>query len=79
MTGITLNSNHPLNVVLTYDPATTLHFSITDTVTTNNFTTSWAVNIPSIVGGNTAYLGFTGGTGGATCLMEVEAITHSSP
>jgi hypothetical protein len=29
----------------------------------NTFTTSFTINIPSIVGGNSAFIGFTGGMG----------------
>jgi len=29
------------------------------------------VNIPGTVGGNTAYVGFTGGSGGATATQEI--------
>jgi len=47
---------------MTYD-GTKLTMTITDTVTNATFTTSWTINIPAIVGGNTAYVGFTGGTG----------------
>ncbi len=62
--GVNLLSGHPFNVHMAYD-GTTLTMTISDTTNTaQTFTTSWPVNIPAIVGGNTAYVGFTGATGG---------------
>ena len=48
---------------LTYNGAT-LTVVITDTVTNATATQTYTVNIPAIVGGETAYVGFTGGSGG---------------
>jgi len=73
--GVSLHSGHPLNVALAYD-GTTLKMSITDTTTNASYSTSWAVNIPAIVAGNTAYVGFTGATGGLTALQNVTAWTY---
>lgn len=61
LTGLTLSNGHVFNVVLTYN-GTTLTVSVTDATTLVNFTTSFTVNIPSVVGANTAYVGFTAGT-----------------
>ena len=41
----------------------TLKLKLLDLVTNKTFTFSQAINIPQIVGANTAYVGFTGGTG----------------
>jgi hypothetical protein len=46
---------------LTYDGAT-LTLTLTDTVTNATFTASHAIDIPSTVGSNTAFVGFTVGT-----------------
>jgi LysM repeat protein len=62
-TGIDLHSDDTMDVHLAYNGAI-LSMTITDMVTGAAYSTSWTVNIPSIVGGNTAYVGFTGGTGG---------------
>jgi hypothetical protein len=75
--GVNLNSGHPLNVSLTYN-GTTLAMTITDTVTGGVFSNSWTVNIPSTVGGNTAYIGFTGSTGGQVANQNVLAWTYSN-
>jgi hypothetical protein len=68
--GVNLHSGDTMSVQMTYN-GTTLTMTISDTVTRKSFTYSWAVNIPSVVGGNTAYIGFTGGTGGETAIQDV--------
>jgi len=76
--GVSLLSGDIFNVHMTYD-GSTLTMKITDA---NNpsltFSTSWAINIPSTVGGNTAYVGFTGGTGGLTAIQEILNWTYVS-
>jgi hypothetical protein len=52
--------------------------TITDTKTSASFSKSWAINIPSTVGGNTAYVGFTAGTGGLTAQQSVTAWTYAN-
>jgi Bacterial lectin/Legume lectin domain/Chitobiase/beta-hexosaminidase C-terminal domain len=69
-TGINLHSGDPFNALITYDGAT-LTVLITDKVTNASATQSYTVNIPSIVGGTTAYVGFTGASGGATAVQEI--------
>jgi hypothetical protein len=68
--GVKLRSGDPMAATLTYD-GTTLSLTLRDTVTQRVFSTNWAVNIPQVVGGSTAYVGFTGGTGGATAVQQV--------
>ena len=62
--GVDLHSGHVFNVHVTYD-GTALAMTITDASTKQSFTTSWKIDIPGTVGGTTAYVGFTGGTGSA--------------
>jgi hypothetical protein len=69
-TGINLHSGDTFNVTLTYN-GTTLTVVITDLVTHAAATQTYAVNIPAIVGGSTAYVGFTGGTGGQAAIQEI--------
>jgi hypothetical protein len=77
--AVNLHSGDVFNVHMTYD-GTTLAMTITDANTpAQKFSTSWAINIPSTVGGNTAFVGFTGGTGGLTAIQEVMAWTYTSP
>ena len=66
-----LKSQHPFTATMTYD-GTTLSVTIKDTVTGSSVTNSYPVDIPSHVGGNTAYVGFTAGTGGTTAVQDVE-------
>jgi hypothetical protein len=68
--GINLHSGNIMRAHVTYD-GTTLVLTISDTVTGAEFTNSWAINIPTTIGSNTAYAGFTGGTGGATAVQDV--------
>ena len=76
-TGIDLHSGDTMAVQLVYD-GTTLTMTITDTVTQATYTTSFTINIPSTVGGNTAYVGFTGGTGSATANQAILAWTYGN-
>jgi hypothetical protein len=76
--GIKLHSGDTFKVQLNYDGAN-LSFTITDTVTAATFTTAFPVNISGTVGGTTAYVGFTGGTGGATAIQQILQWTYNTP
>src|SRR5262249_42904727 len=67
---INLASGHPLRVSFTYD-GTTLREDIQDTVTSQQFTHSYPLNLAQVIGGNSAYVGFTAGTGGATSTQDI--------
>jgi hypothetical protein len=75
--GVNLHSGDIFQVHMTYD-GTTLTMTITDTVTNATFTASWTINIPGTVGGNTALVGFTAGTGGQTAKQEIITWTYGS-
>jgi hypothetical protein len=61
---------------ITYD-GTTLTLKITSLgQSSHTFTHSWAVDIPAAVGGTTAYVGFTAGTGGMTSQDSVVSWTY---
>ncbi|MGB8887480.1 MAG: chitobiase/beta-hexosaminidase C-terminal domain-containing protein [Candidatus Korobacteraceae bacterium] len=68
--GVNLHSGDIFDVWMTYD-GTTLTMQITDTMTQATFTASWTIDIPSTIGGNTAYVGFTGATGGSSSTQEI--------
>ncbi len=71
LTGhVDLHSGHVFAVHMGYDGAT-LAVTITDTVTGQSFTSDYIVNVPFIVGGNTAYVGFTGSTGGLAATQKI--------
>jgi Legume lectin domain/Chitobiase/beta-hexosaminidase C-terminal domain len=76
-TGFSFGSGHPFNVALSYN-GTTLSMTMTDTVTKATFSKSWAINIPTTVGGSTAYVGFTGSTGGLVANQDVLSWTYST-
>src|SRR5207302_8267855 len=69
-TGINLHSGHVFNVVMTYDGAT-LKVIITDSVTQATATQAYTLDIPTIVGGSTAFAGFTGGTGAQAAILNI--------
>jgi hypothetical protein len=75
--GIQLNSGDSIRAHLTYD-GTNLSMTLTDSVTNKTFTLTQAINIPQVVGSNTAYVGFTGGTGGLTASQKILTWTYAS-
>jgi hypothetical protein len=78
LTGINLGSGDPLQITLAYN-GTTLTETVRDTVTSATFTHDYLVNIPQTIGSSTAYVGFTGGTGGETSVQDVLAWTGQFP
>jgi hypothetical protein len=76
--GVNLHSGDTMAVQLVYN-GTTLTMTIIDTVTKASFTTSWTINIPSTIGSNTAYVGFTGGTGYSTAVQKILTWTYTTP
>ncbi len=76
-TGVVLASGHEIHAQIVYD-GTNLTLTLTDTVTSATATEAYPVNIPSIVGGNTAYVGFTGGSGGAGATQNILDWTYTS-
>jgi len=74
---VILNNGDTMTVHITYD-GTTLTMTITDYSVNATFTTSWPINIPQAIGSNTAYVGFTGGTGGLTASQKIETWTFAS-
>ncbi len=67
---VNLRSQNPKRIDLTYD-GTTLRETITDLFTMQTFATSYTVDIGSKVGSDTAFVGFTGGTGGLFSLQDI--------
>jgi hypothetical protein len=75
--GIELGSGDSIEAQVTYT-GLTLTLKLTDLVTNKTFTLSQAINIPSIVGANTAYVGFTGGTGGLSSSQKLISWTYAT-
>jgi hypothetical protein len=76
-TGVNLQSGDVFNVAVTYN-GKTLTVTITDTQTKATATQSYVVNIPKIVGGNQAFVGFTGGTGADSSVQNILSFAFPS-
>jgi hypothetical protein len=69
--GVSLLSGDVFNVHMTYD-GSTLTMTVTDaTNSSQSFTASWPINIPSTIGSSGAYVGFTAGTGGLSAIQDI--------
>jgi hypothetical protein len=75
--GIELDNGDTIAAHITYN-GTTLTMTLTDDVLNTSVTKSWTVNIPGTIGSNTAYVGFTGGTGGLSSSQKIETWTLES-
>jgi hypothetical protein len=76
--GVTLRSGDVMNVQLSYN-GTTLTLTIKNaSILEESFTTSWTVDIPTTVRGNTALVGFTAGSGGRTAIQDILSWTYST-
>jgi len=68
--GIDLHSGHNFRVSIAYAGGT-LYVTIRDLVSNVMAQQSYAVDIASVVGGNTAFVGFTGATGTQTATQDI--------
>ncbi len=75
-TGLDLHSGHPFEGRLNYN-GTLLTLSLTDITTKINWKHSWPIDIPSTVGGQFAYVGFTGATGGQSSTQQISRWTFT--
>ena len=76
-TFVNLHTGDVFLVVLQYDGAT-LQETVTDTVSHASFSHNYSINIPSTIGANSAYIGFTGGTGGQNAIQNVLSWSFTS-
>jgi hypothetical protein len=78
--SVNLASGNPISVTLAYNSANqTLTETLTDaTASTTDSTTYNNVNLSQYIGSNAAYLGFTGGTGGANSLETISNFTYTA-
>src|SRR5262249_33556192 len=67
---IDFHAEHPIAVAMNYGSGT-LQVTMRDTVTGATQMQTYNVDIPSHVGGDTAYVGFTAGTGGLTSFQDI--------
>ncbi|MBV9696603.1 MAG: chitobiase/beta-hexosaminidase C-terminal domain-containing protein [Gammaproteobacteria bacterium] len=75
--GVSLASGDTLSAHVVYD-GTYLYLTLSDPVVGKTFSTRWQVNIPQAVGGSTAYVGFTGGTGGLAASQKILTWTYTA-
>ncbi len=75
--GINMESGHLMKATLTYNGSVLME-TVTDTVTGATYRTSYSANIPALVGGNTAYVGFGGSTGSATVTQNIGSWTYAA-
>ncbi len=75
----TRTDTNPLNVSLVYiAPTQTLSETVTDSVTNQSESFSYSVNLATVLGGPTAYLGFTGGTGDSVSTQLISGFSFGS-
>ena len=74
---VLLRSGDAILAHITYD-GTTLTLNLHDLVTNKTFVLAQAINIPQIVGANTAYVGFTGSTGGLSASQKILYWTYAT-
>jgi hypothetical protein len=75
--NVALTSGNPIQFTLTYN-GTTFSTTLRDLTTNQQFSTSYALNLASVVGGNTAYIGFTGATGALASTQTVSNFTFTT-
>jgi len=79
--GASGNTNNPVNYTVAYDSAAqTVTVSLAETTTTNTFSTTFTgVDLPTIIGGPSAYIGFTAATGGLNHTDVISNFTTNIP
>lgn len=77
--GIDLRNTNPKSATLSYD-GTALTETITDLTTSQSFSHTYTpIDIASFIGGNTAYVGFTGGTYLNAADQDIQSWTFRNP
>ena len=74
--GINMQSGHLMKATLTYN-GTVLMEMVTDTVTGATYRNSYSADIPALVGGDTALVGFGGSTGAASVTQNIQSWTYT--
>jgi len=74
--NVSLISGDPIHVQLYYGQ-NLLKVSLTDTTTGSNFITDFSVNLPALVEGSSAFIGFTGGDGADVSTQMVSDLEFS--
>jgi fibronectin-binding autotransporter adhesin len=76
--SVNLASGDPIQVTLGYDGSNLLVETLTDLTNSNTFSTTYAVgSLAATVSGNSAYVGFTGATGGLSSIQTISDFTFT--
>jgi hypothetical protein len=76
--AVDITSGHPIGVTILYD-GTNATETLVDPIAGTTFTTSQVVGpLSAILGGSTAFVGFTGGTGGVNAMQTISGFTYSN-
>ncbi len=75
--GVDFHSGDLIRAALTYD-GTTLTETLIDLSTHATFTQTYTVNLVSVLGGSTAYLGFTAGSGGQGAQQDILSWSYNA-
>jgi hypothetical protein len=75
--SVNLAGGHPIGVTISYN-GTVLSTTLTDAVSHVSFVTNTSLNIPSVLGTNTAYVGLTGADGGTASTQVVSNFQFAS-
>jgi len=76
-TGVVLGSGSTIAAHLSYD-GTMLSLTLNDPVNGGTYTHSFPIDIPRVIGSASAYVGFTGGTGGLTASQKILTWTFAT-
>ena len=76
-TGVQLASGHVIHAHIVYNGGV-LTLTLTDATAKATATAVYLVNIPAVVGGTTAYVGFTAGTGGTSAIQNILDWTYTA-
>ena len=76
-TGIDLHSGHVLHARIIYGDYNDLKVILSDATTGKTAEQDYTINLSNALGGNTAFVGFTGSTGGLTATQQILNWTYS--
>jgi hypothetical protein len=74
---VPFNNGDPINVTMTYVGGV-VTVTLMDPYTLDVYSTNYSANLPELLGGHTAYVGFTGGTGAITSQQQVSNFSFIS-
>lgn len=76
-TPVNIASGHPINVIVYFNQGT-YHVQLVDTVSNDSFLTTYNQgDMRSVLGADTAYVGFTGATGGENAIQTIKNFRFS--